>query len=559
MRHAFLLVQLNLGQGPAIVVDPNFRDRFVYSMLPPNTTYGACVAALPKLFVGTLATITSLVNLVSSALQKEAAARGHDLPPWRSPRALMTNWLPARFSDSVHAPPSCGLHPVLLNFAHGGGQQSAAAAPASTCGSSASARGGGDDSCRHQAAGPSTVVRGFAAAPEAAAPAAEPITILACNGRPPVLNLLPATVSCNASASACCSANSSLCSSPASSCGSPSRISTAAASSSQAVMAADGAVTCTASCADGGCHRTDAAGADGARALAIALAMGACAEEQNSLCKPSRGHSHHHQQHHQQHQQQQQQHCSKAQPPRKQMSLLTSGLAVAAASAQAAAAAAAARAQCTAAAAPRAPQGVSILAAAAAANPSCGRSEGKRGQAACAVAHVELEAQQRGSTQAMAALRRDGAVAAADPTAAPAGRCFSAARQQGKAADGARCEEGACDEAVAAASSLPMRHCVSTANLTALKQLPSRSGTWEDAPARPLPCRRHPALMPAAETMAPLPVVPPTAARAAPKQAAQSGAVPGTRRCFAPRVPRATATVSGMDQAAAAAPAVPCC
>lgn len=56
-------------------MDPNFRDRFVYSMLPPNTTYGACVAALPKLFVGTLATIASLVNLVSSALQKEAAAR----------------------------------------------------------------------------------------------------------------------------------------------------------------------------------------------------------------------------------------------------------------------------------------------------------------------------------------------------------------------------------------------------------------------------------------------------------------------------------------------------
>ncbi|PNW78296.1 hypothetical protein CHLRE_09g403150v5 [Chlamydomonas reinhardtii] len=555
MRHAFLLVQLYPGQGPAVVVDPNFRDRFVYSMLPPNTTYGACVAALPKLFVGTLATIASLVNLVSSALQKEAAARGHDLPPWRSPRALMTNWLPARFTDSVHAPPACGLHPVLLNTTHGHSQQPTATAPTSACGSSAAACSATAQAGGRQL-GPSTVVRGFIAAPAPVSSAAAPMAIPAGNGRPLVLNLLTTTTSCNTTTSACCSANSSLCSSPASSCGlaSPNRshISTAAASSSQTVMAGDGADTSAdASCAADGdhCRRADAAGAAGARALAIALAMGCAEEERCCLAKSTLNHSH---------QQHQQPDSQPLRPPlRKRVSLLTRSLSAAAASAAQKAAA-----RVSFAAAPLAPRSISIRAAAAAVTGVRGGEVQPAGDRVVCIKHVEEEeAQQRGSNQAIAALRQDA-------VATPSGRCSSAARQAAphaavpvKAATGkggcAAAAAAACE--VVAASSLPMRHCVSSANLTALKQLPVRSGVWEDAPARPLPCRRHPALQPAAEANMPLPA-PPMAAPAAPaQQTAQpsGGVVPGTRRCFAPRV--SAETVPILDTTAAVAPIVRCC
>ncbi|GIL63070.1 hypothetical protein Vafri_17037 [Volvox africanus] len=116
LRHQYLLVQTQVG-GAAIVVDIEFRDRFYYTGLPGGS-YAACVAALPQLFVGTMASITAIVSLMSNALEREAYLKTHDLPPWRSRRALFANWLPERFTDDVYPPPSAALHPVLLHTCH---------------------------------------------------------------------------------------------------------------------------------------------------------------------------------------------------------------------------------------------------------------------------------------------------------------------------------------------------------------------------------------------------------------------------------------------------------
>ncbi|GLI70375.1 hypothetical protein VaNZ11_015155 [Volvox africanus] len=116
LRHQYLLVQTQVG-GAAIVVDLEFRDRFYYTGLPGGS-YAACVAALPKLFVGTMASITAIVSVMSDALEREAYIKAHDLPPWRSRRALFANWFPERFTDDVYPPPSAALHPVLLHTCH---------------------------------------------------------------------------------------------------------------------------------------------------------------------------------------------------------------------------------------------------------------------------------------------------------------------------------------------------------------------------------------------------------------------------------------------------------
>ncbi|EFJ51810.1 hypothetical protein VOLCADRAFT_87360 [Volvox carteri f. nagariensis] len=116
LRHQYLLVQTQFG-GAAIVVDLEFRDRFHYTGLPGGT-YAACVTALPQLMIGTMASVTAIVSLMADALEREAAVKRHDLPPWRTRHAVLANWLPECFTDDVYAPPGAALHPVLLHTSH---------------------------------------------------------------------------------------------------------------------------------------------------------------------------------------------------------------------------------------------------------------------------------------------------------------------------------------------------------------------------------------------------------------------------------------------------------
>lgn len=116
-----------------IVVDPNFREQFTCTSMPASSVYAQTVANnVPQFFVGTIGTINALVCLLQSTLAEEAQALGLELPPWRSRSALLSKWLPRRFTDSVFMPPAleANLHPLLKSsLAAGGCQQHGTASP----------------------------------------------------------------------------------------------------------------------------------------------------------------------------------------------------------------------------------------------------------------------------------------------------------------------------------------------------------------------------------------------------------------------------------------------
>jgi hypothetical protein len=63
--------------------------------------------------------LNALCCILMCTLQQEAAKLGVELPPWRSRSAMLTKWLPPRYSDTVFAPPppppvrGRQLHPLL--------------------------------------------------------------------------------------------------------------------------------------------------------------------------------------------------------------------------------------------------------------------------------------------------------------------------------------------------------------------------------------------------------------------------------------------------------------
>ncbi|EFJ47147.1 hypothetical protein VOLCADRAFT_92299 [Volvox carteri f. nagariensis] len=119
LRHSFLICQEG-SSGLCVIVDPFFREQFKVAGMPQNSAYCAAVANLPVCFVGTIGTVNALVCLLTGTLLQEASVLGIDLPPWRSKQALLSKWLPRRFSDSVFTPPSLGnLHPALRSSVHG--------------------------------------------------------------------------------------------------------------------------------------------------------------------------------------------------------------------------------------------------------------------------------------------------------------------------------------------------------------------------------------------------------------------------------------------------------
>ncbi len=88
--------------GECVIVDPAFRSQFEVAGLAASGRYTSqLVPLLPHLFVGMLSTLASIVQLMDSALVEEAQARGLELPPWRSAGAMLSKWMPKRYSDEV--------------------------------------------------------------------------------------------------------------------------------------------------------------------------------------------------------------------------------------------------------------------------------------------------------------------------------------------------------------------------------------------------------------------------------------------------------------------------
>ncbi|GFR51427.1 hypothetical protein Agub_g13716 [Astrephomene gubernaculifera] len=119
LRHSYLICQEG-SSGLCIIVDPAFREQFTVAGMPSTSSYAVAVSNLPECFIGTIGTVSALVSLLTGTLHKDAGAIGLELPPWRSKQALLSKWLPRRFSDSVFAPPSqAALHPALRSSVHG--------------------------------------------------------------------------------------------------------------------------------------------------------------------------------------------------------------------------------------------------------------------------------------------------------------------------------------------------------------------------------------------------------------------------------------------------------
>eukprot|EP00198_Chlamydomonas_reinhardtii_P003237 XP_001692573.1 predicted protein [Chlamydomonas reinhardtii] len=161
LRHSFLIVQDGPSSDMCIVVDPNFREQFTCTSMPASSVYAQTVANnVPQFFVGTIGTINALVCLLQSTLAEEAQALGLELPPWRSRSALLSKWLPRRFTDSVFMPPAleANLHPLL--------KSSLAAGRCSSAGAGASASG--------ERASPSRTLQPQTVVQQAQEPAAQP-------------------------------------------------------------------------------------------------------------------------------------------------------------------------------------------------------------------------------------------------------------------------------------------------------------------------------------------------------------------------------------------------
>ncbi|GIL53548.1 hypothetical protein Vafri_9121 [Volvox africanus] len=119
LRHSFLICQEG-SAGLCVIVDPFFRDQFKVAAMPQTSSYCAAVSKLPECFVGTIGTVNALVCLLTGTLLQESTTVGLELPPWRSKQALISKWLPRRFSDTVFTPPSfVSLHPALRSSIHG--------------------------------------------------------------------------------------------------------------------------------------------------------------------------------------------------------------------------------------------------------------------------------------------------------------------------------------------------------------------------------------------------------------------------------------------------------
>ncbi|KAG2429908.1 hypothetical protein HXX76_010688 [Chlamydomonas incerta] len=187
LRHSFLIVQEHNGPSAdlCIVVDPNFREQFTCTSMPTSSVYAQTVANnVPQFFVGTIGTVNALVCLLQSTLAEEAQALGLELPPWRSRSALLSKWLPRRFTDSVFMPPAleANLHPLLKSSLAGCHSPTGVQSwQSSQRPSLASSRASSSDGCSSasgerpspaRTSQPQTVVMGFSAAAPAAATAA---------------------------------------------------------------------------------------------------------------------------------------------------------------------------------------------------------------------------------------------------------------------------------------------------------------------------------------------------------------------------------------------------
>lgn len=93
LRHEFLLVRGD--EGIEYVVDLAFRDQF--EIPHPTDAYQEVLKAVPQVFVGPMASLVALVQLLGDQMAQVFTSNGLALPPWRRTSSLLTKWA----SDNV--------------------------------------------------------------------------------------------------------------------------------------------------------------------------------------------------------------------------------------------------------------------------------------------------------------------------------------------------------------------------------------------------------------------------------------------------------------------------
>ena len=81
------------GAGERFIFDPAFRDQFL--TLNASEGFQQLLAGVPAAFCGSEQRLVAAVQLLSRELEREFAAKGCSLPPWRSLQATLSKWRPA--------------------------------------------------------------------------------------------------------------------------------------------------------------------------------------------------------------------------------------------------------------------------------------------------------------------------------------------------------------------------------------------------------------------------------------------------------------------------------
>jgi len=75
------------------IVDLAFREQFVIAS--PTAGYGCVLEAVPDVFVGTPATLKTIVDIMAAEISASFNSQMMPIPPWRRVHALYSKWFPS--------------------------------------------------------------------------------------------------------------------------------------------------------------------------------------------------------------------------------------------------------------------------------------------------------------------------------------------------------------------------------------------------------------------------------------------------------------------------------
>ncbi|KAF6260996.1 hypothetical protein COO60DRAFT_1459402 [Scenedesmus sp. NREL 46B-D3] len=105
LRHRFVVCLGWRGSAEAeaeylaepLVVEPRFREQF--AIAHPTAEYEALLQAVPSCFVGSVASLESIVKLLCEQMVAAFKVQGLPVPPWRTCQALLSKWSPTQLTE----------------------------------------------------------------------------------------------------------------------------------------------------------------------------------------------------------------------------------------------------------------------------------------------------------------------------------------------------------------------------------------------------------------------------------------------------------------------------